>query len=403
MSISLATPSLGPLRSATITSAAVRAWLHPRITQATASGAVEGRGDGERHTIHSYFVTCPESPDARHVVFFASTTAEAHHGDIVLHERATGRETILARGVTTEDAHRAACQQWIGRHHVAFHDFRDGRWVVAAVDTRTGRERILAADRLLGFGSPTQPWVPVYGRHWQPGPHRNVELIHVETGEVRTALTSSQLVAAYPAEVEELLGPDAASADLSLFFPVLSPDATRAMIKLSRASGLADFRSNAASRREGRWVYDFEQQRFLSFARQWGHPSWTPDSAGIFNKGNELTVLAASDGTEHVPIKFATGSPNDHPSVSPESNVFVTDGSLAKFDTGRPGEWGIVIGSLEAGVDEFATIHRFNHAQGAASWRKVHPHPAFSADGRRVYFNVSDGRWTRLWVAERSA
>jgi WD40-like Beta Propeller Repeat len=29
-----------------------------------------------------------------------------------------------------------------------------------------------------------------------------------------------------------------------------------------------------------------------------------------------------------------------------------------------------------------------------------HPHPAFSPDGKRLYFNVSAGQWTRLHVAE---
>jgi hypothetical protein len=31
-----------------------------------------------------------------------------------------------------------------------------------------------------------------------------------------------------------------------------------------------------------------------------------------------------------------------------------------------------------------------------------HPHPVFSADGKRIYYNVSDGEFTRLHVAERA-
>jgi hypothetical protein len=46
-------------------------------------------------------------------------------------------------------------------------------------------------------------------------------------------------------------------------------------------------------------------------------------------------------------------------------------------------------------------IHRFDGSKGATSWRPSHPHPVFSADGRRVYYNVNDGRWTQLYVAER--
>ena len=36
----------------------------------------------------------------------------------------------------------------------------------------------------------------------------------------------------------------------------------------------------------------------------------------------------------------------------------------------------------------------------ANSWRRSHPHPAFSPDGKRLYFNVSSGPWTQLHVAE---
>jgi MFS family permease len=39
---------------------------------------------------------------------------------------------------------------------------------------------------------------------------------------------------------------------------------------------------------------------------------------------------------------------------------------------------------------------------GAKSWRRNHPHPTFSADGQRIYYNVSDGPFTRLMVAERA-
>src|SRR5882672_7865880 len=38
--------------------------------------------DAQRHIIHSYFNTCPESPDGSKVLFFSSTTKEAHHGNV---------------------------------------------------------------------------------------------------------------------------------------------------------------------------------------------------------------------------------------------------------------------------------------------------------------------------------
>src|ERR1043165_7959599 len=65
----------------------------------------------DRHTIHAYFNTCPESPDGKYVLYYTSGTAAGEEGDLRILERATGKETIIATGIHCEDAHRAACQQ----------------------------------------------------------------------------------------------------------------------------------------------------------------------------------------------------------------------------------------------------------------------------------------------------
>jgi hypothetical protein len=51
----------------------------------------------------------------------------------------------------------------------------------------------------------------------------------------------------------------------------------------------------------------------------------------------------------------------------------------------------------------FQILHRFDNSRGARSWRRNHPHPIFSADSRRIYFNVNEGDWTQLYVAESAA
>jgi hypothetical protein len=78
--------------------------------------------------------------------------------------------------------------------------------------------------------------------------------------------------------------------------------------------------------------------------------------------------------------------------------LFVTDTKLESFGGAR-GDWGIAGGDISSG--RYEILHRFDNTQGATSWRESHPHPVFSHDGRRIYFNVSDGEWTRLMVAER--
>src|SRR5688500_11351153 len=119
---------------------AVESWRNARVRPLLPDGAA--------HSIHSYYVATPESPDGRKVLFYSSTASDGHQGEIRVLERAGGAVKTLAANLVVEDAHRTACQQWIsGGKQVAFHDFRDGEWVVACADLETGRERVLAKGR----------------------------------------------------------------------------------------------------------------------------------------------------------------------------------------------------------------------------------------------------------------
>ena len=85
-----------------------------RRSKAAAADLLMGRQvavaqDQGRHSIHAYFNTCPESPDGKHVLYFTSSTPDGEKGDIRILGRAAGKETILAKDITCEDAHRAAC------------------------------------------------------------------------------------------------------------------------------------------------------------------------------------------------------------------------------------------------------------------------------------------------------
>lgn len=344
----------------------------------------------ERHTIHAYFNTCPESPDGRHVLYYTSGIATGEAGDIRILHRATGQETILATGLTTEDAHRAACQQWSnGGKTVVYHDFRDGRWQVVAIDIETKESKVLALDRQVGFGSATGQWAPVYGCHWNPGPHRDLELIHVVTGEIKKPVLIKDVVAEYGDWIGKKLG----STEVSIFFPVMSPDEKRVFFKLSRPSGGHDFRSKAASQREGKVVFDLAQGRFLRLMEFWGHPSWTPDSQAIFEYGNFATDVVTGQVT-----RYAASCISNHPSVAPGGRLFVTDADVTKRYYRNPGDWAVAVASMEK--DDWVLLHLFDNTKGATTWRDNHPHPQFSPDGRRVYFNVNEGRWTTLMVAE---
>jgi Tol biopolymer transport system component len=347
-----------------------------------------------RHTIHSYYVCNPESPDGKRVVFYTSTAVNGHKGNVCMLDRETGKETVLARDVNTEDAHRAACQQWIcGGQKVAFHDVRDGRWLVALVDATTGAERILAPDHQLAFGQGAGEWLPIYGCHWNPGDYRDLELVNASTLERRTAVKAEQIEQAYPDWIKKEFG----EKRISIFFPVLSPDFTRVFFKIAAGNGGTNYMSSGASHRQGLVGYDLAQNRLTFMRTKWGHPAWHPDSRQIIEMGN---LLINSDGGAITRIPNQPYLRGCHPSVSPDGKLFVSDGTLESLG-GKPGEWGILVGDIRG--ERHQIIHRFDNTHGAKSWRVNHPHPVFSADGRRIYFNVNSGDWTQLYVAEVAA
>jgi len=354
-----------------------------------------------RHTIHTYFNVSPESPDGRYVLFYTSTTPEGYTGEIRIQERATGRETVLVSNLNCEDAHRVACQQWVSHgRKVLFHDLRQGNIVAATVDIKTGTERVLAKGRMVSWGQPDSNWAPIYGIHFQPGKYRDVELLNVETGEIETLVKADQVRQAYSEQIRKLYG----DKPISTPFGTLSPNGKLIFFKLSAPEdGYAPLPEHKLkwprsyqSDREGLVCFDIEHSKLLFFRRDWGHPAWDPSSKRFINMPN--VMIDAYTGKE-TSIPNLPKFPGQHLSVSPDGKLFVTDTQLGPFG-GAKGEWGVAVCDTRGG--NWTMIARFQGAEGAASWRKNHPHPVFSPDGSRIYYNVNSGKYTQLFVAERN-
>lgn len=347
-----------------------------------------------RHTTHSYYLTNPESPDGRHVLFFTSTDPQGHVGEVRILERATGKETVLAEHVHTEDAHRVACQQWLsGGKRVAFHEVIDKKWRVVVVDVATLQKTIIAEDHQIGFGRPEGDLVPMYGCHWNPGPHRDLDLWDAATGKT----TTKPIIKEVEAKHGDWLKNEFAGKPCSVFFPVLSPDSKRVFFKVAAGNGGDNYMSSGASHRQGTVVYDFEKAACVWQRNQWGHPAWTPDSKHIFEAGN-ITFDIDDNPARFARLKDVPVLSGTHPSVSPDGALMVTDG-MSRNVGGKGDEWGIQVADMNGG--KWVLLHSFATNGGAKSWRRNHPHPIFSADGKRIYYNVNDGPFTRLMVAER--
>lgn len=347
-----------------------------------------------RHTIHSYYVANPESPDGRRVLFFASTHPAGEVGEVRMIERATGKETVLARDVHTEDAHRAACQQWLsGGKRVAFHEPVGKRWHVVVIDVETLARTVVAEDRQVGFGRPSGDLLPLYGCHWNPGAHRDLEVWDAATGQVRTVVK----IGAVEQKYGDWLTKEFAGKPTSVFFPVLSPDLKRVFFKMAAGNGGDNYAVKGASARQGLVCCDLAHGGLIWMREKWGHPAWHPDSRHILEMGN---VMFDSDGGPYAKLAGIPYLRGSHPSVSPDGRLMVTDG-IAEVAGAKPNDWGVLVGDLREG--KWALLHSFEQSRGANSWRRNHPHPAFSADGKRIYFNVSSGQFTRLFVAEAGA
>lgn len=366
----------------------VEAWSHD--VRVAPVSPVSGR-----HSIHSYYVTNPESPDGKRVLFFTSTHPAGYVGEVRMMDRDTGKETVLAEDVHTEDAHRVACQQWLaGGKRVAFHEVIGKKWQVVVVDVATLKKTVVAEDHQVGFGRPDGDLLPMYGCHWNPGPHRDLDVWDAATAKTTTRAKIAEVEAKY----HDWLASEFGGKPCSIFFPVLSPDLKRVFFKISAGNGGDDFMSKNASHRQGLVCYDFDKGACIWQRGQWGHPGWTPDSQHIFEVGN-ITMDILKEKFSYTKLKDVPNLRGSHPSVSPDGTLMVTDG-ISESVGGKPGEWGVMVADMRGG--KWKLLHSFDQTKGAKSWRRNDPHPVFSTDGRRIYYNVSDGEFTRLFVAERA-
>jgi Tol biopolymer transport system component len=343
-----------------------------------------------RHTMHTYYLLNPESPDGRRVVFYASTEANGHIGQIVVLDRETGKEKVLADDVHTEDAHRVALQQWtLGGTAVAYHEVRDKRWRVVVVDVETGSKKIVAEDRQLAFGRGDGHTLPLYGCHWNPGEHRGLYLYDLKTDQLREPCKITDVEQKYGAWLQKEFG----GKPTSIAFPAISPDHKRVFFKMAAGGGGNEYMGKV-SQRQGIVFFDLEKNQLTAMREKWGHPAWHPDSFHWIEMGN---ILMDADGGPMTRIPNVPVLRGQHLAMHPSGKLWVQDGTT-ELQGGAPGEWAVMVASVEG--NQFEYVQKFIGNRGARSWRVNHPHPVFSADGKRLYYNINADGYSRLHVAE---
>ncbi|MAX26205.1 MAG: hypothetical protein CMJ19_17050 [Phycisphaeraceae bacterium] len=346
--------------------------------------------DAQVHALHAYFNCCPESPDGQWVALFVSGQAQAHVGELWLINRHDQQTMLVDQQVHVEDAHRQAMQQWVcNGESLVYMSEQNGTWQVKRFEIKTRKLTVIHEDAQLFVGSPLMDVVPLYGKPWQPDGHQDLMLLDIRSGIAKTVLTLDQVLADFSSQIKAIftdVTPDC------IAYPVLSPDGSRVMFKLS-AVGDGQYRSPHASRREGLFVYELQNTRPLGFYPSWGHPAWMPDSKHILR----MKVIIDTDSMQVREIPWYPAQSNSHASPSPEGQLLVMDVARDAF-TQHEFHWAIVVGDDAQAWQHLHTDPSPRH--GTTSWRPVHPHPVFSTDGQQIYFNVNFGEWTRVCVAE---
>jgi Tol biopolymer transport system component len=133
----------------------------------------------------------------------------------------------------------------------------------------------------------------------------------------------------------------------------------------------------------------------LRYLGEFGHhPAWHPTRDAVLWGGGQDDVGPCLfeqplDGGE--PTLFAANT-GIHSSVSPDGRYVATD----RFDTPEAGTCSLDI--IDVATGEGTTLATF--PMPAPPYEQSHPHPAWSRDSRRIYFNCAASGIPQLYAVD---
>ncbi len=338
---------------------------------------------GASPAMHAYMDICPESPDGTQITYFEFEDKVPGWGRVVVANRDGSEPKYISERIKGHD-HDGARQQWIDNERVIY-GIEDEEWSLiyhlADQSSRKVKGQIGMVSEIHGFGLShnNYPASKYKGSDRKPS---EVILMDVENGATQTLLNKQQMLEIHPYR-SVIESPE--FQDLGVFkHPKWSPDGSQFfwvyMLEIKETERKV-VKSALLSDRKG------ERVQYVSEIGQ--HPMWhTSDSllSYVRRDGFDHTHNPSAQDIMDHPIDGSPGKPivseafGIHGSHSPDGKYFATD----IFDWPEKGTHAVLLYDIASG--DYRVLARMKPETGDRK-NSMHPHPSWSRDGQRIYFN----------------